>query len=32
VVLAETGLPVRAFPASSPYTLEQIIDPKFLPD
>jgi hypothetical protein len=29
---AETGLPLRAFPKSSPYTLEQTLDPKFLPD
>ena len=29
---AETGLPVRSFPKSSPYTLEQTLDPKFLPD
>jgi Domain of unknown function DUF29 len=28
----ETGLPLRSFPKSSPYTLEQILDPKFLPD
>jgi hypothetical protein len=28
----ETGLPLRNFPKSSPYTLEQILDPKFLPD
>jgi hypothetical protein len=29
---AETGLALRAFPKSSPYTLEQALDPKFLPD
>ena len=29
---AETGLPLRAFPKSSPYTLEQTLDPKFLPN
>jgi len=29
---AETGLPLRGFPKSSPYTLEQTLDPKFLPD
>jgi hypothetical protein len=29
---AETGLPLRTFPKSSPYTLEQTLDPKFLPD
>ena len=28
---AETGRPLRAFPKSSPYTLEQTLDPKFLP-
>ena len=28
----ETGLPLRSFPKSSPYTLEQTLDPKFLPD
>jgi hypothetical protein len=28
---AETGLPLRAFPKSSPFTLEQTLDPKFLP-
>jgi len=27
----ETGLPLRSFPNSSPYTLEQTLDPKFLP-
>jgi hypothetical protein len=29
---AETGLPLRSFPRTSPYTLEQTLDPKFLPD
>jgi hypothetical protein len=29
---AEARLPIRAFPKSSPYTLEQTLDPKFLPD
>jgi hypothetical protein len=29
---AETGLSLRSFPASSPYTLEQTLDSKFLPD
>jgi len=29
---AETGLPLRTFPTSSPYTLEQTLDPKFLPE
>jgi Domain of unknown function DUF29 len=29
---AETGLPVRVFPKASPYTLEQTLDPKFLPE
>ena len=29
---AETGLPLRSFPRSSPFTLEQTLDPKFLPD
>jgi Domain of unknown function DUF29 len=29
---AETGLSLRTFPNSSPYTLEQTLDPKFLPD
>jgi hypothetical protein len=28
---AETGLPLRAFPKASPYTLEQTLDPSFLP-
>lgn len=29
---AETGLPLRSFPKSSPYTLEQTLDARFLPD
>jgi hypothetical protein len=29
---AETALPLRTFPKSSPYTLEQTLDPRFLPD
>jgi Domain of unknown function DUF29 len=29
---AETGLPLRTFPRPSPYTLEQTVGPKFLPD
>jgi hypothetical protein len=29
---AETGLPLRAFPESSPYTLEQALDTGFLPE
>jgi Domain of unknown function DUF29 len=29
---AESGLPLRQFPKASPYTLEQVLDPKFLPD
>lgn len=28
---AETGLPRDAFPATSPYTIEQVLDPHFLP-
>jgi hypothetical protein len=28
----ETGLALKAFPRSSPYTLEQALDPRFLPD
>ena len=28
----ETGLPLHAFPESSPYSLEQALDPEFLPD
>jgi hypothetical protein len=30
--LAETGLPGQSFPPASPYTLEQVLDPEFLPD
>lgn len=29
---AETALPLGVFPRSSPYTLEQTLDPEFLPD
>jgi hypothetical protein len=29
---AETGRPLRSFPKSSPYTLEQTLDPRFLPE
>lgn len=29
---AETALPLRTFPESCPYTLEQTLDPAFLPD
>jgi Domain of unknown function DUF29 len=29
---AETGLPLRSFPRSCPYTLEQTLDARFLPD
>ena len=29
---AETGLPEGAFPETSPYSLEQTLDPEFLPD
>ena len=28
----ESGLPLRALPKTSPYTLEQTLNPKFLPD
>ena len=28
----ETGLPEDAFPAACPFTIEQILDPDFLPD
>jgi hypothetical protein len=28
---AETALPLRACPKASPYTLEQALDPRFLP-
>jgi len=27
----ETGLPKSAFPQACPYTIEQILDPDFLP-
>ena len=30
--LAETGLPEPSFPSEPPYTLEQALDPEFLPD
>lgn len=29
---AQTGLPIQTFPETSPWTLEQTLDPKFLPD
>jgi Domain of unknown function DUF29 len=29
---AETGLPLRIYPRSSPCTLERTLDPEFLPD
>lgn len=29
--IAETGLPERTFPGGSPYTIEQVLDPRFLP-
>jgi hypothetical protein len=29
---AESGLPLRQFPRTSPFTLAQVLDPKFLPD
>lgn len=29
---AETALPPRRFPKSSPSALEQVLDPRFLPD
>jgi hypothetical protein len=29
---AESGLPFRVLPRTSPYTLEQVLDPKYLPD
>jgi Domain of unknown function DUF29 len=29
---AESSLPLGTFPTSSPYTLDQTLDPKFLPD
>lgn len=28
---AETGLPLASFPAASPYTLEQVLDLRFMP-
>jgi Domain of unknown function DUF29 len=28
---AESALPLRQFPKASPYTLEQVLDPKYLP-
>lgn len=28
----ETGLPIRTFPTICPYTLEQALDPEFLPE
>jgi hypothetical protein len=30
--ITQTGLSERAFPRTSPYTLEQSLDPEFLPD
>ena len=30
--ITQTGLSERAFPQTSPYTLEQALDPQFLPD
>jgi Domain of unknown function DUF29 len=30
--ITQTGLTERAFPRTSPYTLEQALDPKYLPD
>jgi hypothetical protein len=30
--ITQTGLSERAFPQTSPYTLEQALDPEFLPD
>jgi Domain of unknown function DUF29 len=30
--IIQTGLPQRAFPPTSPFTLEQVLDPKYLPD
>jgi Domain of unknown function DUF29 len=29
--IIQTGLPQRAFPQTSPFTLEQVLDPKYLP-
>ena len=31
-VSVESGLPLRALPKASPYTLDQTLDPAFLPD
>jgi hypothetical protein len=30
--ITETGLAARTFPAAPPFTLEQALDPGFLPD
>jgi Domain of unknown function DUF29 len=30
--ITQTGLPQRALPQTSPYTLEQVLDPMYLPD
>jgi hypothetical protein len=30
--ITQTGLPERALPRTSPYTLEEALDPDFLPD
>ena len=30
--IVQTGLSERALPRTSPYTLEQALDPEFLPD
>jgi len=30
--VTQTGLPGRSFPQTSPYSLEQVLDPSFLPD
>jgi hypothetical protein len=30
--VVQTGLSERAFPETSPYSLEQTLDPEFLPD
>ncbi len=30
--IAETALPPDTFPTSSPYTLDQTLDPEFLPE
>ena len=30
--ITQTGTSERAFPRTSPYTLEQALDPEFLPD